>query len=203
MFSFFYKLKLLNYILGNLKELAVKVFLLVAYLYASSIVLMFLSRGFQYAVEFCSFQSAFNHLYHYLKWYYNNRSDLGYGISFRIIVAFVIPNLIYKSLCGANLQPFFAKKALKILKFFYRKKGGEMQSKNKLNTYGYNGGNPYDDVPDSKHEKVYKIKAILMHDITQITGQIPELEKIDQVLGRRLHQIFLSGSNKSQDNKPH
>lgn len=204
MLSLFYRLKLLNYVLSNLKELAVKLFLLVAYLYTSSIILMFLSNGFWYAVEFCSLKNAFYHLYQYLKWYYDNINDLGYGISFRIIVAFVTPNLVYKSFCGVDSQSPFLKKLWKIFGFLSRKKGKEVPSANKSNFYNPNSevflstdNDYYNETQDPNYEKVCKIKYLLMRDIVQAVGQIPELSKIDKTIAIRLYKIFLSNKDKS------
>lgn len=165
---------------------------------------MFLSNGFWYAVEFCSLKNAFYHLYQYLKWYYDNINDLGYGISFRIIVAFVTPNLVYKSFCGVGLQSPLLKKVWKIFGFLSRKKNKEVPSTNKSNFYDHNskaflspGNDYYKGKQDSHYEKVCKIKYLLMRDIVQAVGQIPELSKIDQAIAIRLYRIFLSNKDKS------
>lgn len=115
MISLFYKLRLLNYILGSLKDIIVKLFLFTMYLYTFSIVLMFLSNGFWYAVEFCSFKNAFYRLFQYCKWYYENREDLGYGISIRILVAFLTPHFLYKLLLGTGWKSFLKEKIIQIL----------------------------------------------------------------------------------------
>lgn len=117
MISLFYKLRLLNYILGSLKDIIVKLFLCTMYLYTFSIVLMFLSNGFWYAVEFCSFKNAFYHLFQYCKWYYENREDLGYGISIRVLVAFLTPHFLYKLFLSTGWKSFLKEKIVQILKF--------------------------------------------------------------------------------------
>src|SRR6266576_1643401 len=145
MISLFYKLRLLNYILGSLKDIIVKLFLFTMYLYTSSIVLMFLSNGFWYAVEFGSFKNAFYHLFQYCKWYYENREDLGYGISIRILVAFLTPHFLYKLFLSTGWKSFLKEKIVQILKFIItrRKKGNESSNSSKPSGSSYSDKNNY------------------------------------------------------------
>ncbi|WP_246168628.1 hypothetical protein [Wolbachia endosymbiont of Ctenocephalides felis wCfeT] len=167
-----------------------KVFRLTVYFYASSITLMLLSHGFWYAVESSSLSSAFYHLYQYLKWYYENRNDLGYGISIRILVAFFTPHLLYKFLLSLNLKSFLANK---IMQFVRKRKGGE-SSNSSPKVYFTNNG--YGGKVQSAQQKVDLIKHLLMKDMTQIIGSGPQLIQIDRAIENRLYAIFFGKSDK-------
>ncbi len=189
MISLFYKLRLLNYILGSLKDIIVKLFLFTMYLYTSSIVLMFLSNGFWYAVEFGSFKNAFYHLFQYCKWYYENREDLGYGISIRILVAFLTPHFLYKLFLSTGWKSFLKEKIVQILKFIItrRKKGNESSNSSKPSGSSYSDKNNYSN--NSEHHaqdakrKVNMIKQLLIKDI-------------EETIDRRLHDIFFGKRSK-------
>ncbi|QMV46230.1 hypothetical protein HC358_04150 [Wolbachia pipientis] len=189
MISLFYKLRLFNYILGSLKDIVVKLFLCTMYLYTFSIVLMFLSNGFWYAVEFCSFKNAFYHLFQYCKWYYENREDLGYGISIRILVAFLTPHFLYKLFLSAGWKSFLKEKIVQILKFIItrRKKGNESSNSSKPSGSSYSDKNNYSN--NSEHHaqdakrKVNMIKQLLIKDI-------------EETIDRRLHDIFFGKRSK-------
>lgn len=192
MISLFYKLRLLNYILGSLKDIIVKLFLFTMYLYTFSIVLMFLSNGFWYAVEFCSFKNAFYRLFQYCKWYYENREDLGYGISIRILVAFLTPHFLYKLFLSTGWKSFLKEKIVQILKFIItrRKKGNESSNSSKpsgssysdKNNYSNNSGNNERQAQDAKR-KVNMIKQLLIKDI-------------EATIDRRLNYIFFGKRSK-------
>ncbi len=186
MISLFYKLRLLNYILGSLKDIIVKLFLFTMYLYTFSIVLMFLSNGFWYAVEFCSFKNAFYRLFQYCKWYYENREDLGYGISIRILVAFLTPHFLYKLSLGTGWKSFLKEKIIQILNT-RRKKGSEFSntsgsSYSDKNNYSNNSGNNERQAQDAKR-KVNMIKQLLIKDI-------------EATIDRRLNYIFFGKRSK-------
>ncbi len=189
MISLFYKLRLLNYILGSLKDIIVKLFLFTMYLYTSSIVLMFLSNGFWYAVEFGSFKNAFYHLFQYCKWYYENREDLGYGISIRILVAFLTPHFLYKLFLSTGWKSFLKEKIVQILKFIItrRKKGNESSNSSKPSGSSYSDKNNYSN--NSEHHaqdakrKVDMIKQLLIKDI-------------EATIDRRLNDIFFGKRSK-------
>ncbi len=183
MISLFYKLRLLNYILGSLKDITVKLFLFTMYLYTFSIVLMFLSNGFWYAVEFGSFKNAFYHLFQYCKLYYENREDLGYGISIRVLVAFLTPHFLYKLFLSKGWKSFLKEKIVQILST-RRKKGSEFSNSSKpsgssysdKNNYSNNSGNNEHHAQDAKR-KVDMIKQLLIKDI-------------EAAIDRRLNDIF-------------
>lgn len=189
MISLFYKLRLFNYILGSLKDIVVKLFLFTMYLYTSSIVLMFLSNGFWYAVEFCSFKNAFYHLFQYCKWYYENREDLGYGISIRILVAFLTPHFLYKLFLSTGWKSFLKEKIVQILKFIItrRKKGSEFSNSSKPSSSSYSDKSNYSN--NSEHHaqdakrKVNMIKQLLIKDI-------------EATIDRRLNDIFFGKRSK-------
>lgn len=189
MISLFYKLRLLNYILGSLKDIVVKLFLCTMYLYTFSIVLMFLSNGFWYAVEFGSFRNAFYHLFQYCKWYYENREDLGYGISIRILIAFLTPHFLYKLFLSTGWKSFLKEKMVQILKFIItrRKKGNESSNNSKPSGSSYSDKNNYSN--NSEHHaqdakwKVNMIKQLLIKDI-------------EETIDRRLHDIFFGKRSK-------
>ncbi len=189
MISLFYKLRLLNYILGSLKDIIVRLFLFTMYLYTSSIVLMFLSNGFWYAVEFGSFKNAFYHLFQYCRWYYENREDLGYGISIRILVAFLTPHFLYKLFLSTGWKSFLKEKIVQILKFIItrRKKGNESSNSSKPSGSSYSDKNNYSN--NSEHHaqdakrKVNMIKQLLIKDI-------------EETIDRRLHDIFFGKRSK-------
>ncbi|MDE5057697.1 hypothetical protein OZD61_02705 [Wolbachia endosymbiont of Drosophila bocki] len=189
MISLFYKLRLLNYILGSLKDIIVKLFLFTMYLYTFGIVLMFLSNGFWYAVEFCSFKNAFYRLFQYCRWYYENREDLGYGISIRILVAFLTPHFLYKLLLGTGWKSFLKEKIIQILNT-RRKKGSEFSNSSKpsgssysdKNNYSNNSGNNERQAQDAKR-KVNMIKQLLIKDI-------------EATIDRRLNYIFFGKRSK-------
>jgi hypothetical protein len=165
----FYKLKLLSYILGNFKNTMVRLFLLIVYLYVLSITLMFLSYGFQYALEASSPVNAFYELYKYTKICYMNKNDLGYGILIRTLLALLIPIFCYRMLLRTNWKRLFRKAAVKCVRIF----GGRRvtQSSNS----GCNMGYYY----DHDYKLVNSIKEILMHDI-------------EQAIDKRLHEIFFT-----------
>jgi hypothetical protein len=159
---------------------------------------MFLTNGFWYAVEFSSFKNAFYHLYQYLKWYYENRDDLGYGVSIRILVAFLTPHFLYKLFLSTNWKSFLKKKIVQILKLIItrRKKGNESSNSSKPNgsSYGYSNKNNYS---SSRHygnnnghhardaeRKVNMIKQLLIKDI-------------EETIDKRLHDIFFGERSKS------
>lgn len=186
MISLFYKLRLFNYILGSLKDIVVKLFLFTMYLYTSSIVLMFLSNGFWYAVEFGSFKNAFYHLFQYCKWYYENREDLGYGISIRILVAFLTPHFLYKLFLSTGWKSFLKEKIIQILNT-RRKKGSEFSNSSKPSGSSYSDKNNYSN--NSEHHaqdakwKVNMIKQLLIKDI-------------EATIDRRLNDIFFGKRSK-------
>ncbi|MGL9717387.1 MAG: hypothetical protein ACR5K9_01590 [Wolbachia sp.] len=191
MISLFYKLRLFNYILGSLKDIVVKLFLLTMYLYTSSIVLMFLSNGFWYAVECGSFKNAFYHLFQYCKWYYDNRDELDYGISIRMLVAFLAPHFLYKLFLSIGWKSFLKEKIIRILRFIIKgRKGSKINHNSKLND-GYRNG--YSDSSHYGHknehydqdakQKVAIIKQLLVKDI-------------EETIDKRLRDIFLSGRSK-------
>ncbi|MGL9731433.1 MAG: hypothetical protein ACR5KX_01165 [Wolbachia sp.] len=189
MISLFYRLRLLSYILGNLKDIVVKLFLLIIYLYASSVTFMFLSNGFWYAVEFGSFKNAFNHLFEYCKWYYDNKDDLGYGVYFRILVAFLAPHFLYKLLLSVGWKSFLKERIMQILKFMIKGKSG---SKANGNSYNYSSENSYSSSShygynDERHaqerRKVAMIRQLLVKDI-------------EETIDKRLNHIFFGGRSK-------
>ncbi len=164
-----------------MKDIVVKLFLFTLYLYTSSIMLMFLTNGFWYTVEFSSFKNAFYHLYQYLKWYYENRDDLGYGVSIRILVAFLTPHFLYKLFSGTGWKSFFKEKIVQILRT--RRK---MSNKPNGSSYGYSNKNSYGNNNLQEAErKVNMIKQLLIQDI-------------DEAIEKRLNDIFLG-----ERGKPH
>lgn len=192
MISLFYKLRLFNYILGSLKDIVVKLFLCTMYLYTFSIVLMFLSNGFWYAVGFGSFKNAFYHLFQYCKWYYENREDLGYGISIRILVAFLTPHFLYKLFLSTGWKSFLKEKIVQILKFIItrRKKGSEFSNSSKPSNSSYSNKNDYSNKSGNNERyaqdvkrKVNMIKQLLIKDI-------------EETIDRRLHDVFLGKRSK-------
>ncbi|WP_341820812.1 hypothetical protein [Wolbachia endosymbiont (group A) of Myopa testacea] len=144
---------------------------------------MFLSNGFWYAVEFGSFKNAFYHLFQYCKWYYENREDLGYGISIRILVAFLTPHFLYKLLLSTSWKSFLKEKIVQMLST-RRKKGSEFSNSSKpsgssysdKNNYSNNSGNNEHHAQDAK-QKVNMIKQLLIKDI-------------EATIDRRLNDIF-------------
>ncbi len=189
MISLFYRLRLLNYILGSLKDITVKLFLFTMYLYTSSIMLMFLTNGFWYAVEFGSLKNAFYHLFQYCKLYYENREDLGYGISIRVLVAFLTPHFLYKLFLSTGWKSFLKEKIIQILNT-RRKKGSEFSNSSKpsgssysdKNNYSNNSGNNERQAQDAKR-KVNMIKQLLIKDI-------------EATIDRRLNYIFFGKRSK-------
>ncbi len=189
MISLFYRLRLLNYILGSLKDITVKLFLFTMYLYTFSIVLMFLSNGFWYAVEFGSSKNAFYYLFQYCKLYYENREDLGYGISIRVLVAFLTPHFPYKLFLSTGWKSFLKEKIIRILMFIItRRKKGSSSSKpsgssySDKNNYSNNSGNNERQAQDAKR-KVNMIKQLLIKDI-------------EATIDRRLNDIFFGKRSK-------
>ncbi|MBS9530399.1 hypothetical protein INQ25_03200 [Wolbachia endosymbiont of Rhagoletis cerasi] len=192
MISLFYRLRLLNYILGSLKDITVKLFLFTMYLYTSSIMLMFLTNGFWYAVEFGSLKNAFYHLFQYCKLYYENREDLGYGISIRVLVAFLTPHFLYKLFLSTGWKSFLKEKIIWILMFIItrRKKGSEFSNSSKpsgssysnKNNYSNSSGNNERQAQDAKR-KVNMIKQLLIKDI-------------EATIDRRLNYIFFGKRSK-------
>lgn len=172
MISLFYKLKLLNYILSSFKDTVVKVLLFTAYLYLSSITLMFLSHGFQYAMEFSSPKNAFSQLYLYFKWYYNSKDHLGYGIYVRTFIAFFIPYFFYKLFLNIKWSALSVRLVKQILTLFRRK--------NVYNQFNETASqNEAQDTYETETESVNAIKQLLIQDI-------------EQVIDKRLNDIFLS-----------
>ncbi|RDD35621.1 hypothetical protein Wcon_00130 [Wolbachia endosymbiont of Cylisticus convexus] len=142
---------------------------------------MFLTNGFWYAVEFSSFKNAFYHLYQYLKWYYENRGDLGYGVSIRILVAFLIPHFLYKLFPSTGWKSFLKEKIFQILSARRKK-----SSKPNGSSYGYSNKNNYGNNNFQEAEqKVNMIKQILIKDI-------------EEAIDKRLHDIFFG-----ERGKPH
>ncbi len=165
----FYKLRLLSYIFGNLKNTTLRLLLFMVYLYAVSIVLVFLSDGFQYAIEASAPMRAFHELYKYIKMCYANRGNLGYGIPIRTLLALLIPNLCYRMFVGINLSKLFKETVIKCVKIVRRREN------KKFHNSDYNIG--YD---DRNEELVNVLKELLMHDI-------------EQTIDKRLHEVFLTG----------
>ncbi|WP_088414956.1 hypothetical protein [Wolbachia endosymbiont of Wuchereria bancrofti] len=197
MMLLFYKLRLLNYILGSLKDIVVKLFLLTVYLYASSIMLIFLSNGFWYTVEFSSPKDAFFHLFQYCKWYYDNRESLGYEVSFRVLVGFLAPHFLYRLFLNTGWKSFLKEKIIQMLKFIIIGKRGNRvshSSKPSASSYSYSRKNSYSSnsrygCNDEHHSqdakrKVNMIKQLLIKDI-------------EEAIDRRLHGIFFSEKGKS------
>ncbi|WP_246209660.1 hypothetical protein [Wolbachia endosymbiont of Atemnus politus] len=67
-------------------------------------------------MECGSFKSAFDHLFQYCKWYYDNRSDLGYRVSFIILVAFLTPHFLYKLSLSTGCKFSLKEKITQILR---------------------------------------------------------------------------------------
>ncbi|QOD38627.1 hypothetical protein [Candidatus Wolbachia massiliensis] len=194
MISLFYRLRLLNYILSSLKDIVVKLFLFTMYLYISSIVLMFLSNGFWYAVEFSSLKNAFYHLYQYCKWYYDNRDDLGYGVSFRMLVAFLAPHFLYKLFLSTGWKSFLKEKIIQILRFVIkRRKGGKFSSSGGSNgiSYNYSSNNGYSSSShyDERYSQDAKRKVIMIKQLL--------VKDIEETIDKRLHDIFFGSKSKS------
>jgi hypothetical protein len=198
MISLFYKLRLLSYILSSLKDIVVKLFLLIMYLYASSVMFMFLSNGFWYAVEFGSFKNAFYHLFQYCKWYYDNKDDLGYGVYFRILVAFLAPHFLYRLLLSTGWKSFLKERIMQILRFMIKgKRGRKVSYSSKANgsSYSYGGENSYSSSShygyndERRHaqerRKVAMIRQLLVKDI-------------EETIDKRLNDIFFG-----ERSKPH
>ncbi|MCA4774875.1 hypothetical protein IHO40_01730 [Wolbachia endosymbiont of Mansonella ozzardi] len=190
MMSLFYGLRLLSYILGNLKDIVVKLFLIIIYLYASSVTFMFLSNGFWYAVEFGSFKNAFNHLFECCKWYYDNKDDLNYGVYFRILVAFLAPHFLYRLLLSAGWKSFLKERITQILRFMIK---GKRSSKANGSGYNYSSKNSYSSsnhygYNDERHaqerRKVAVIRQLLVKDI-------------EETIDKRLNDIFFGERSKS------
>ncbi|WCR58543.1 hypothetical protein [Wolbachia endosymbiont of Ctenocephalides felis wCfeJ] len=152
---------------------------------------MFLSNGFWYAVEFGSFKNAFYHLFQYCKWYYDNRDDLGYGIFFRILVAFLVPHFLYKLFLSTGWKSFLKKKIIQLLRFIIKgKRSSKLNYSSKANGSSYSHSNGYSseshyDYKDAqeKREKVMMIKQLLVQDI-------------EETIDKRLNDIFFGGRSK-------
>ncbi len=160
---------------------------------------MFLTNGFWYAVELSSFKNAFYHLYQCLKWYYENRDDLGYGVSIRMLVAFLAPHFLYRLFLSTGWKSFLKEKAIQILRFIIKgKKDNRASHSSKPNgsSYGYshkNGyssGSGYNYSNNNEHhaqdakQKVNMIKQLLIKDI-------------EETIDKRLHDIFFGERSKS------
>ncbi len=165
----FYKLRLLSYIFGSFKNTTLRLLLCMIYLYAVSIVLIFLSDGFQYAMEASSPIRAFHELYKYIKMCYANRGNLGYGIPIRTLLALLIPNLFYKIFVGTNWRRLFKKAVIKCTKVVWRREDKKFY--NSDCNIVYNSGHDYDE------KLVNIVKELLMHDI-------------EQTIDKRLHEVF-------------
>ncbi|QKX02258.1 hypothetical protein GOY12_01615 [Wolbachia endosymbiont of Dirofilaria (Dirofilaria) immitis] len=182
MISLFYKLRLLSYILSNLKDITAKLFFFIIYLYISSIVLMFLSSGFWYTVKCGSFKSAFYYLLQYYKWYSRNRGNLSYGIYFRMLVAFLAPHFFYKLFLNIGRKLFLKKKVKQILRFVIE---GKRSSKVNDSVYSSKSHCSYNDEDHvQEKQKVAMIRQLLVEDI-------------EKTIDKRLNDIFFSERGKS------
>ncbi|WP_148115231.1 hypothetical protein [Wolbachia pipientis] len=128
--------------------------------------LIFLSYGFQYTMETISPLRAFSELYTYIKMCYNHRSNLGYGILIRTLLALLIPNLCYRTLLNIQWKLLIRKVMVKCIRTV-RKENKTLYSKENYVEYEH----------DMK--LVNMIKHLLMRDI-------------EQTIEKRLHDIFLS-----------
>nr|WP_289513234.1 hypothetical protein [Wolbachia pipientis] len=157
--------------------------------------LMFLSNGFWYAVECGSFKNAFYHLFQYCKWYYDNRDDLGYGISVRMLVAFLAPHFLYKLFLSKGWKSFLKERIIQLLRFIITgKKSSKVCHNGKSNDYSYSSRNGYGDGSCYGHngehydqdarQKVAIIKQLLVKDI-------------EEIIDKRLNDIFFSGRSRS------
>lgn len=147
---------------------------------------MFLSHGFSYAVEFSSPGNTFSQLYLYLKWCYDHRNNLDYGISFRILVAIFTPNFLYKLLLNANWRPLFRKAIIRTVKFFKRK----------------NNENTHQENTSYKIEDIYERNTVehdYEHDVKLVNNlKCFLIQDIEKVIDKRLYDIFLARRKKNQ-----
>nr|WP_246228167.1 hypothetical protein [Wolbachia endosymbiont of Litomosoides brasiliensis] len=159
---------------------------------------MFLSNGFWYAVEFSSLKNAFYHLFQYCKWYYGSRENLGYGVSFRMLVALLAPHFFYRLFLTTGWKSFLKEKMIQMLKFMITgKRSDGVSHRNKLSAssygcssksnYGNNSRYSCNDEHHSQDEKrkVNMIKQLLVKDI-------------EEAIDKRLHDIFFSKKGKSR-----
>jgi hypothetical protein len=189
MISFFYRLKLFSYILRGLKNVTVKLLLLTIYTYVSSIILIFLSNGFWYVLEFSSPSSAFYELYKFFKSCYDNIDDLEYSVSFRVLVAFFAPHFLYKLLLNIDWKHLLIKIAIWTIELFKKKKASGFSvssnsNENKHSNSTLYGNNDTQLTIEEATEKVNIIKKLLIKDI-------------EQTIDKRLNDIFFHKKNKS------
>lgn len=174
----------MNYILGSFKDIFVKLFFITIYLYAFSIVLMCLSHGLHYAVEFSSPRNAFSQLYLYFKWCYDNKDNLDYGMSIRILVALFTPNFLYKLLCSIKWKYLIEKAIIKIKQCLNTKcSNKDIYANNKAGIYADDSG---------KKERSYEDTVRLMNHLKQFLVQ-----DIEQAIDKRLYEIFLASRKKN------
>ena len=160
---------------------------------------MLLTYGPEHITEFVYPSKTFSQLYLYSKWYYNNKSNLGYGIYLRVLLAFSTPYLLRKLLLNSNKQHILKRIKSKIMSFF-------------------NGRN--NSVASLNHNKtdlqsINFIKQLLVQDIEQVIdirlnytflcNQKSEtnlqsisfvkqllVQEIEQAIDQRLNDIFLN-----------
>ncbi|MGL9759362.1 MAG: hypothetical protein ACR5LA_11670 [Wolbachia sp.] len=152
---------------------------------------MFLSNGFWYAVEFGSFKNAFYHLFQYCKWYYENREDLGYGISIRILVAFLTPHFLYKLFLSTGWKSFLKQKIIQIIRFII------IRRKKKSSEFSSSSG-PSDDSYSNKNSSYGNNNERFAKDVKRQINIMKQLliKDIERTIDKRLNDIFFGGKSR-------
>ncbi|MDG7056207.1 MAG: hypothetical protein LKM44_01820 [Wolbachia endosymbiont of Meromenopon meropis] len=186
MISFFYRLRLLNGILCSLKDIIVRLFFLMLYLYISSVTLIFLNNGFEYAVKFSSFKKAFNHLFEYCKWYFYNKDVVTCEVYFKILVALFVPHFLYRLFFSISWKHFLKKKIAQIFKLMIRKREGrfkiDINSHNNCRNENSYSSEDYYNCNNAQRYAQEKQKVIMIRKLL--------LKDIEEVVDKRLNDIF-------------
>ncbi len=169
---FFYQLRFLSYILANIKNLIIKVFLLGIYFYVCGVVLLFLSNGLDSEVQLSSVKHVLSYLYKYVKLCYYNWDNLSLSLVIRLVVSLMFPYFIYKMFFSIKWKHLFKRLIIRIIAIIRKRRGKSLdENQNQLNKEGK--------VNNNYQDKVNAIKNILMHDI-------------EKTIDKRLYDIFIA-----------
>ncbi|WP_339045537.1 hypothetical protein [Candidatus Mesenet endosymbiont of Agriotes lineatus] len=169
---FFYRLRILSYVLANVKNLIVRVFLLSIYAYACGVILLFLSGDPN--IPLGSAKYILYYLYKYMKLCYYNWDNLSYGLVIRLIVSLILPYFIYKTLTSVKWKYFFRRLIIRIIAVIRKKRESTLkENQSEKGTQTEKG------TQNNYQDKVNAIKNILMHDI-------------EKTIDKRLYDIFIA-----------
>ncbi|CEI85175.1 hypothetical protein DRF75_01890 [Ehrlichia minasensis] len=156
----FYRYMLFFFLLKNIKNLIIRVFFILVFLYFSSFIFIAMKEGIKFAFAYKDPKNVAIYIYKYSKWCYYNYDSLTYSIFFKAGVSLIIPFWFYLKVSKINWNEFFRCLFEYVCSIFKK----DSHSKENLEFNNYNDFN----FIDTNHiEEIDKIKKNAIAEIEE------------------------------------